>query len=83
MSRTICSFRLSKSDFRSFFNAATVAAAAGSAKTPATWARVRWAASISSSVTVSEKPPLSRTAFLAICALEGIETEMESAMVAG
>src|SRR5208282_2430719 len=62
ISSTICSFRPSNREFRSFFNAATVADAAGSANTPAFAARSRCPSKISSSVTVTENPPLSRMA---------------------
>ena len=83
MSNTICSLRPSSSDPRSFFNAATVAAAAGSANTPVFSARNLCPLRISWSVTVSESHRLSSTAFRAMCALEGMETEIESAMVSG
>jgi len=55
----------------------------GSANTPAFSARSRWPSRISLSVTVSEAPPLSRMAIRASLALEGTETDIESAMVAG
>src|ERR1035437_9697790 len=81
--RTICSFRSSNREFRSFFNAATVADAAGSANTLAFAARSRCPSKISSSVTVTENPPLSRTAARAMWALAGMDTEIESAIVCG
>src|ERR1019366_5745555 len=83
MSRTICSLRASRFDPRNFFNAATTAEEAGSANTPVFAASVRWPSRISSSLTVMEKPLLSRIALRAMCAFEGIETEMESAIVSG
>src|ERR1017187_3177682 len=59
------------------------AAAAGSANTPLVAPSGRWPSRISLSLTVRENPRLRSTAARARCALDGTETEMESAIVAG
>ena len=67
----------------SFFSPATEAALAGSTPMPSSLARSFWAARISSSVTDSAVPPVSRIALRAFLAFTGFPIRIADATVSG